>query len=93
MNSECSINMAFGKRHCVGVRSVVAPLLSSVLIVSVLLVLNVEGKRCTHIDVRNSATELMLLENCTIIAGSLSIVLIENDHAAAFENYSFPQLK
>lgn len=93
MNFECSLGMTFAKRQCVGVRSVVAPLLSIILIVSVLLVLDVEGKRCTHIDVRNNATELMQLENCTVIAGSLTIVLIENDKPKTFEKYSFPQLK
>lgn len=93
MNLDCLLGMAFAKNQRVGVRSVVAPLLSVFFIVSVLLVPDVEGKRCTHIDVRNSATELMQLENCTVIAGSLSIVLIENEKPNAFENYTFPLLK
>lgn len=84
--------MAFAKRHCVGAISVVAPLLSSILIVFVLLGSNVEGKRCPQIDVRNYAFQLMKLENCTVIAGSLTIVLLENDNSSTYEQYSFPDL-
>lgn len=94
MNSDRTLNVTFAKRHCVGGgRSVVAPLISSVLIVSVLLVRFAAAKQCPQIDVRNSASDLMQLENCTVITGSLTIVLIENDNSTTFEKYTFPQLK
>lgn len=48
---------------------------------------------CKSTDIRNEAKNLMSLENCTVIAGSLTIVLIESENGTEFEKYSFPKLK
>lgn len=47
---------------------------------------------CQSIDVRNSPVQLVKLQNCTVIEGSLQIVLIEKKIPQDFENLTFPNL-
>lgn len=50
-------------------------------------------KECWDIDIKNSAENFKILENCSIIRGSLSISLIEHSSADEFEKFSFPELR
>lgn len=53
----------------------------------------VEAKVCPKTDVRNNPSEFEKLRNCTIIMGSLHIVLIHRvTDATEFDKYSFPEL-
>lgn len=47
---------------------------------------------CGSIDVRNNATYLSKLENCSVIEGSLQIVLIDKATPNDYEDLSFPNL-
>lgn len=55
----------------------------------------VDAKVCGEIDVRNNAWDLEVeLRGCTIVAGSVSIVLIERKNATFDINkVSFPELR
>lgn len=60
----------------------------------VFLVCGARAEVCGSIDVRNSVSQLNKLENCTEIAGTLFIVLIEKTKSEAdFEPYVFPKLQ
>lgn len=48
---------------------------------------------CTDIDIRNRVEYFSQLTNCTVIEGSLQIVLIENAAKSQFESISFPHLR
>lgn len=48
---------------------------------------------CSSIDIRNTVDQFSQLENCTVIEGSLHIVLIENAESSDYKNLSFPKLK
>lgn len=63
-------------------------------VAAVLLVLACasEAKVCGTVDVRSEITELEKLNECTVIVGSLSILLIEKADYPEFERYSFPEL-
>ena len=47
---------------------------------------------CNSIDIRNSPQQLLKLQNCTVIEGSLQIVLIEKKTPQDYENLTFPNL-
>ena len=47
---------------------------------------------CNSIDIRNSVKNFRLLENCTVVEGSVHIVLIDNGVPKDYENLSFPKL-
>lgn len=47
---------------------------------------------CGSIDIRNAASNLSKLSNCSVIEGSLHIVLIEHATPESFENFTFPNL-
>ncbi|KAG5894805.1 hypothetical protein JTB14_008296 [Gonioctena quinquepunctata] len=51
-----------------------------------------QGKICQSIEVRNSVINLSQLENCTEIAGYLSILLIDKVNVSEFDDYVFPEL-
>lgn len=63
------------------------------IIVSVLP--SAEAKICFEIDARNDPTEIeQKLRNCTIVVGSVSILLIEkHQHIFKFETLRFPELQ
>lgn len=52
-----------------------------------------EAKICGSMDIRSEISELDKLNGCTIIVGSLSILLMEKWRPEDFERYSFPELK
>lgn len=57
-------------------------------------VLTVQTKVCEgDYDMRNDPENLLDLRNCTVIAGSVSIVLIERHKYINFTMYQFPELK
>lgn len=58
-----------------------------------ILVVAVEAKVCASINVRNSATRLEELNNCTVVEGHVQIVLIERANETDFEPWSFPELR
>lgn len=67
-------------------------LLCFIIIVNVLPV--AEAKICHDIDARNDPVEIELrLRGCTIIVGSLSIVLIERHRDYDFSKLQFPELQ
>lgn len=53
----------------------------------------IEEYVCGGLDIRNSVSQFKKLENCTVIEGSLQIVLIDNGTAKDFENITFPKLR
>ncbi|XP_037913549.1 insulin-like receptor isoform X2 [Hermetia illucens] len=54
-----------------------------------------DGKECGSKDIRNRPDSLADLEDCTVIKGSLIIVLMTDSNwtAADFDKYSFPKLR
>lgn len=48
---------------------------------------------CGPIDIRNEPNEFHRLDGCTMINGSLSIVLIEKYRSTDFSQYQFPKLR
>ncbi|TNM98429.1 hypothetical protein fugu_014675 [Takifugu bimaculatus] len=50
------------------------------------------GEICSSKDIRNSATNLQALENCTVIEGHLKILLIFGTKPEDFRGLSFPKL-
>lgn len=56
------------------------------------MVCSVEGKICGEVDIRSDITEFEKLNGCTVIVGSLSILLMEKSRPEDFERYSFPDL-
>ncbi|XP_054261624.1 insulin-like growth factor 1 receptor [Macrosteles quadrilineatus] len=48
---------------------------------------------CSSIDARNDVTNLTSLQDCTVVEGSVQIVLMEKMREEDFENYSFPKLR
>lgn len=52
----------------------------------------VEAKICGEVDIRSDITEFEKLNGCTVIVGSLSILLMEKSRPEDFERYSFPDL-
>lgn len=69
-----------------------------VLLLSILLLLLccccscADGKICGAVDIRSDITEFDKLNGCTVIVGSLSILLMEKSGPGDFERYSFPDL-
>ncbi|XP_052100450.1 insulin-like peptide receptor isoform X1 [Mytilus californianus] len=51
-----------------------------------------EGTICKNIDIRNKVENFDKLENCTVIEGSLSILLIEGAKEEQYRQLSFPNL-
>lgn len=51
-----------------------------------------EAKICGQVDIRSDIAEFSKLNGCTVIVGSLSILLMEKASAEEFERYSFPDL-
>ncbi|XP_076101459.1 insulin-like peptide receptor isoform X2 [Mytilus galloprovincialis] len=51
-----------------------------------------EGTICKNIDIRNKVENFDKLENCTVIEGSLSILLIEGANEEQYRQLSFPNL-
>lgn len=57
-------------------------------------VLTVDAEVCNgHIDIRNDPAKFTLLENCTVVAGSVQIVLMERHRYVNFSMYQFPELR
>lgn len=50
-------------------------------------------KVCGSLDIRNTPDQLQRLQGCTVIEGSLIIVLMERTNASHFEHVSFPELR
>lgn len=64
------------------------------LFFGIFLVCRARADVCGSIDVRNHVRNLNKLQNCTEIAGTLFIVLIDNTKSEAdFEPYVFPKLQ
>lgn len=64
------------------------------LIMMVSVLPNAEAKVCFEIDARNNPAELEQLRNCSIVIGSVSIVLIERHrHNFDFNSLTFPELQ
>lgn len=54
----------------------------------------VQAKVCEgDYDMRNHPKDLLHMRNCTVIAGSVSIVLMERHRHINFSLYQFPELK
>lgn len=51
------------------------------------------AKDCEGLSIRNNVNQLEQLRNCTVITGSLEILLMENSADKEFEKYSFPDLR
>ncbi|XP_052795238.1 insulin-like peptide receptor isoform X2 [Mya arenaria] len=47
---------------------------------------------CPSLDIRNKVEQLSILENCTVIEGNLTILLIDSASMKDYEKYSFPNL-
>lgn len=55
---------------------------------------HVNGRICNGIDIRNDPGQLLKLRNCTIVLGSVQIVLIERIRSVVdFNSYTFPELR
>ncbi|XP_039293585.1 insulin receptor [Nilaparvata lugens] len=73
--------------------------LTSVTVISTVIFIltcyeTVSGRICPNTDVRNNISIMRTkLENCTVIEGSLHVVLIEKASENKFENVSFPLLR
>lgn len=61
-------------------------------IICVFYVSETSGTICSSLNIRNNVTNFDKLENCTVVAGSLQIVLFENSENN-FDNLSFPKLR
>ena len=48
---------------------------------------------CSSVDIRNSVSEFIHLENCTVIEGHLQILLMDQTRSEDFEHLSFPNLR
>ncbi|XP_047223967.1 insulin receptor a [Girardinichthys multiradiatus] len=51
------------------------------------------GEICSSKDIRNNATNLRMLENCTVIEGHLKILLMFGTKPKDFQDLSFPKLR
>lgn len=57
-------------------------------------IVRVQTKICeSDFDMRNNPEGLLNMQNCTVIAGSVSIVLMERHKHINFSMYRFPELK
>lgn len=55
---------------------------------------HVNGRICNGIDIRNEPSQMLKLRNCTIVLGSVQIVLIERIRSVVdFNSYTFPELR
>ncbi|XP_015912635.1 insulin-like peptide receptor isoform X2 [Parasteatoda tepidariorum] len=52
-----------------------------------------EDDVCLDVDIRNSVSSFSKLENCSVVEGSVQILLIDNAESKDFENMTFPKLK
>ena len=53
-----------------------------------------DGRICHgDIDIRNHPREFEQLRNCSMVAGSVNIVLMERFRNHSFSDYQFPELK
>lgn len=52
-----------------------------------------QAKVCGEIDVRNNPSDFKQLEGCTVVAGSVSILLIEKHRNFNFTEKQFPELR
>lgn len=61
----------------------------------VIIIERVDGRMCGEIDIRNDPRQLEFkLQNCTIVVGSVNIVLLEKYRSGFdFNEISFPQLR
>lgn len=65
-----------------------------VVIVCCVFILKVQTKICEgDYDMRNDPENLLIMRNCSVIAGSVSIVLMERHKHINFSMYQFPELK
>ncbi|XP_035220524.1 insulin-like peptide receptor [Stegodyphus dumicola] len=48
---------------------------------------------CSNIDIRNNVSFFHKLENCSVVEGSVQILLIDTAGSKDFENISFPKLQ
>ncbi|KAI7790771.1 insulin receptor b precursor [Triplophysa rosa] len=53
---------------------------------------SINGEICPSTDIRNSASNLRVLENCTVIEGHLKILLMFKTRMEDFHGLSFPKL-
>lgn len=68
--------------------------LVTVFLVFMVNILTVQPKICEgDYDMRNDPENLLDMKNCTVIAGSVSIVLMERHKHINFTMYQFPDLK
>ena len=65
----------------------------TVLLIGTTVTPAVNGRICTGIDIRNDLNDIEKLRNCTVIIGSLSIVLIEKSNHTEINDLKFPELK
>lgn len=64
------------------------------VIIMVSVLPNTEAKICFEIDARNDPAELEQLRNCSIVVGSVSILLIERHRLKFdFNSITFPELQ
>lgn len=79
-----------------------SPCFKSCLIVNILFLLisnisfikNVRSEECDSMDLRNDVSNLVKLENCTVIKGYLQIVLMERiRNESEFQKYQFKKLR
>ncbi|KAG8185562.1 hypothetical protein JTE90_017566 [Oedothorax gibbosus] len=52
-----------------------------------------EDEVCLDVDIRNSVSMFNKLENCSVVEGSVQILLIDHAESKDFENMTFPKLK
>ncbi|GIY26330.1 insulin receptor [Caerostris darwini] len=52
-----------------------------------------EDEVCLDIDIRNSVSMFNKLRNCSVVEGSVQILLIDNAESKDFENMTFPKLR
>lgn len=67
-------------------------LLPRLVVVLLVVCSGSEAKICGEVDIRSDITEFEKLNGCTVIVGSLSILLMEKSRPEDFERYSFPDL-
>lgn len=48
---------------------------------------------CSDLDIRNSVASFRRLENCSVVEGSVQILLIDKSQKKDFENLTFPKLR
>lgn len=62
---------------------------------SILILPNViEAKICNDIDARNNPSDIEIqLRNCTMVVGSLAVVLMDKHNKNDFSKLQFPELK